>query len=260
MKALRNIEERNIPKALSLMPKIRSLNMTEKLEHLIELIDDEEYQEALQYIRDENLQKADIDDQFFYDDEPTILAKALYNDQYELAKELIDRGTDVNFVNSLGATAIFFSHSKEVAELVVNSGADVNQLTQDGDTPIYEINDAKTVQYLINNGVDVNNQNGHGETALHNCPKLDKALVLLESGINPNTQDIFGTTALHKAISNDRLDIAKALIENGADITIQSRTGERPCDLDNFKKLDISIPSEPPTPSKPISKNNDLIF
>ena len=52
--------------------------------------------------------------------------------------------------------------------------------------------------------------------------------LLLEAGANPNLQDEFGMTALHAAVGVGSLDIARMLLDAGADATIENDEGETP--------------------------------
>ena len=79
-------------------------------------------------------------------------------------------------------------------------------------------------------GANVNAQDEFGRTVLMWAAvygHLNVAKLLLENGANINAQsDIENLTALMWAALNDHLDVAELLLENGADITIRDRTGE----------------------------------
>ena len=58
--------------------------------------------------------------------------------------------------------------------------------------------------------------------------RTDIALVLIEKGADLNIQNKSGDTPLHWASWKGHRDIAFALIENGADLHIQNNLGNKP--------------------------------
>ena len=81
---------------------------------------------------------------------------------------------------------------------------------------------------LIKNGADVNaKDNNRQETILHEMAhqgKLEIAKILLDNGANINEEDIQGFTALHVAAEFNQVEIAELLIEKGADVNAKSVT------------------------------------
>jgi len=61
----------------------------------------------------------------------------------------------------------------------------------------------------------------------------DTAIVrlLLKYGANPNLRNFDGVTALHNAVFEKHIEIARMLIEHGADTSIKDRLGNKPIDL-----------------------------
>ncbi|KAI0667953.1 ankyrin repeat-containing domain protein [Trametes maxima] len=87
-----------------------------------------------------------------------------------------------------------------------------------------------TLQYLINHGAPVEVPDILGYTALdHACmalPRADIARILLEHGADPNHQDRFGSVALVGAFQNNSIDAVEVLMEYGARLDIQDADGE----------------------------------
>ncbi len=81
--------------------------------------------------------------------------------------------------------------------------------------------DVAAVKALIDKGVDVNSKSPYGSTALFFAADrghTEVARVLLEHGANPNVKDTFyNATALTWAASKDRVEIVKMLLAKGAD-------------------------------------------
>ena len=103
---------------------------------------------------------------------------------------------------------------------------------QDGKTPIYhaaESDNVAIVQYLIECGADVNAKSDTERTPLHIavCRRAEDIIkMLVEYGTDVNAKDSRGTTSLHWAMTRsitegtakDRIEIARFLISNGADV------------------------------------------
>lgn len=103
-----------------------------------------------------------------------------------------------------------------------------------------EKNNIEKIQELINSGFNIE-FDGNKELRLHlytYLNRLDLIKIILKfnkNNINTKVQNIMpwekliiGETALHMAARNNNLDIAKLLIENGADVNIQAVDGFTP--------------------------------
>lgn len=64
----------------------------------------------------------------------------------------------------------------------------------------------------------------------------DIAKMLLDLGADANIADTKGTTALHYAIMFKNIDLIKVLIDNGADIKLKDNKGLSPLDLAELDK------------------------
>ena len=97
-------------------------------------------------------------------------AAALGNN--EAVKQHIAAGTDVNGMDVIGRTPLYFAvfkGHKEIVELLIEKGADVNAKAGFGSTPLHDaaFSDLKEVaELLIANGADVNVKSKFGETPL----------------------------------------------------------------------------------------------
>lgn len=97
--------------------------------------------------------------------------------------------------------------------------------------------DGEYVQSLIDEGADVNarkaNEKGLEFTVLQwvaiseqSRPIYHTAELLIEAGADLNRRTTAGLTALHFALNRKNADIAKLLIDSGADITIRGGSGD----------------------------------
>jgi ankyrin repeat protein len=97
-----------------------------------------------------------------------------------------------------------------------------------------EDSNVETLRLLLTNGADISSARGEdGENALHfaslKAKTTDVIEFVLETGkFDINGVDNDGLTPLHWAILNSNVDIARYLLEKGADPTIRNRNGNTP--------------------------------
>ena len=107
-------------------------------------------------------------------------------------------------------------------------------------------------KYIENNNIDelekcikndpriVNIQDEEGKTLLFHTYNYDIAKYLIENGADVNIQDEEGQTRLYYAIIYEYYDIAKLLIENGADVNIQDEEEQTVLFILNNDNYDIA--------------------
>lgn len=104
---------------------------------------------------------------------------------------------------------------------------------------LYEIvlnNDIDEVKQVISD-CDVNEQEEEtGYTALHYCAQnryIDIAKVLIDSGANVDIKDVYGNTPLFKAVffSKGKTEMIQLLIEAGANPDTKNNSGVSPKEL-----------------------------
>lgn len=141
----------------------------------------------------------------------------------EAVKLLLDHRVDTNSVRHKGRTALFWavaSSSLDVVDLPIAHRADLNIRDELGETLLSAaIKDIDMMRYLVENGLDVNAASHSGTTPLLQTedPKVAEYLAQKGADINAECPDL-GKTALQKAASKANVELARVLLEHGADV------------------------------------------
>jgi ankyrin repeat protein len=126
-----------------------------------------------------------------------------------------------------------------IGKLIATSGASRNK---DGMTPLIfasNLGEIETLKLIIEYS-DIEGVDDYGETAIFHAARLktsDIGVFLLNNKANPstvNTQN--GNTALMEAVQYKNIELAKSLIEFGADINLKDHHG--------FSAYDIAVQEE----------------
>lgn len=130
---------------------------------------------------------------------------AIWGGHTDIAKTLLEHGSDPNFRHRVGATCLHTAAvfgEAEIARLLIEYGARVDATTRGGSTPLAlaaHQGDVETVRVLLDNGADLHARNNHGSTVLHSAASSGHPAVvrlLLERGAEPSPRDTKGRTPL----------------------------------------------------------------
>ena len=160
--------------------------------------------------------------------------------QLSITQMLLKAGADVNLVDDIHGTPLYYAAVEghaEVVECLLKHGA-ISTITDDnGWSPLHCACDTHNgiVLQLLNSGSEIDKQDNVGCTPLHGAAingNLADLRVLLNSNANPNLTDIVGWSPYHCALKCTDMSIAchiiKELIKFGADFDISEQEGRTP--------------------------------
>lgn len=162
----------------------------------------------------------------------TALITAAENGAADSARLLVGLGADVDAVTDTKHSAIDVAANIETVLVLRDAGADINRIAGDGYNLLKSAADREDLlflQQLLSNGADPN-RTSTGDVPLHIAIQLDDAeiaRVLLQNGANPNAQDVDGWTPLFSARS---IEAARLLLDAGADPKIADDIGSTALD------------------------------
>jgi ankyrin repeat protein len=170
------------------------------------------------------------------------IGRAILDGHTEVVRYLISRGADVKVQDLDGDSLAFLAAqygNLEVIKMLRKAGADLE--TAGGPNRVSPLTIAaqkghlKVVEYLINQQVDVDQEGIDGDTAVYvasssgSLEKLDILEALRQAGADlsiPSSKEKY--TALHAAIITGRTRTALYLIQQGADPSARTASGNTP--------------------------------
>lgn len=167
-----------------------------------------------------------------------LLIEAVKGQDRTTARELIARNVDVNAPQADGATALHWAVHRDdlqTAKLLIEAGANVNATNDFGVMPLSLAatnRNASMAEALLKAGADSNATLLTGETLLMTAAHagdLDTVDLLLRHGADVNAKEpIREQTALMWALGEKHTEVARRLIEHGADIHAATTLGFTP--------------------------------
>jgi ankyrin repeat protein len=148
-------------------------------------------------------------------------------------RALLAQRVNVNARQADGATALHWAAYRddlETVNLLIRAGADVNAVNELGATPLYlaaENGSAAIVERLLTAGARADTALPSGETPLMTAARAGsvgavKALIARKADVNA-VERTEGQTALMWAVAEQHPDVAKVLIDAGADVHARSK-------------------------------------
>lgn len=163
---------------------------------------------------------------------------------------MLAAGADINEQVEVGGAGIItpllgacYYGYKDMAKLLISKGANINVKTSTGETPLMLACyfSEEVTRLLVSEGADINANNGTG--AFSHCisgimggvVSTGLAELFLSKGANVDETDTTGPTAgytcLMLAAGNEKPDLVKFLIKNGANVNAKAKDGATPLSM-----------------------------
>ena len=162
------------------------------------------------------------------------LIEAVRGRDHAAVAKLLAQGVDVSARQADGATALHWAahhDDLETVQQLLAAGADAGAANDYGATPVWLAatnGNAAIIAALLDAGADPNAALESGETVLMAAARTGTAAAiaaLLDAGAEiEGAQASKGQTALMWAVAENRLEVARLLLERGADVHARSRT------------------------------------
>jgi ankyrin repeat protein len=184
----------------------------------------------------------------------TLLAGELYDkvvqNDIEAVKKLLAEGADINEQVEVGGAgmmtpllaAVFYRY-EEMAKLLISEGADINAKTSRGETPLIGAchSSEELARLLVSKGAEINSENGTGAFThcisgiMSEAVSISLAELLLSKGANVDETDtsgpVAGYTCLMMAAGNNKPELVKFLVKNGANVNAKAKDGATPLSM-----------------------------
>jgi ankyrin repeat protein len=184
----------------------------------------------------------------------TLMAGELYDkvvqNDIEAVKKLLAEGADINEKVEVGGAGIMtpllaacFYRYEDMAILLISEGADVNVETSRGETPLIGACyfSEKVARLLVSKGAEINSDHGTGAFThcingiMNEVAPISLAEFLLSEGANVDETDtsgpVAGYTCLMMVAGNNKPELVKFLVKNGANINAKAEDGATPLSM-----------------------------
>lgn len=194
----------------------------------------------------------------FAQDGSDLINAIMYQD-FEKTKELVNKGVDINYQDkSYGSTALILAcqyNFVDIAKFLIENGADLNLQANNGYTPLIAAASVSVelTELLLSKGADIKLKIDDGSGALTTSVtgilsgRVTTAVVemLLEKGADINESATKGAaegyTVLMMAARNNKPELVKFLVKNGADVNLKAKDGNTALSLAEKEKDEAMV-------------------
>lgn len=147
----------------------------------------------------------------------------------DIAESLVATGIELNIFEAAATSRL-----DRVQELLNKSPELIKAYSPDGWTALHlSFGSLDVVDLLLDRGADVNavSKNAFSATPLQGAAlfqTINLAKVLIEHGADVNCRSAAGSTPLHEVAGKGQIEFAKLLLDNGADINAKDDKGKTP--------------------------------
>ncbi len=149
-----------------------------------------------------------------------------------MAAFLIKHGADPDGKAKCEYRPLGLAQDERMAKLLIDAGADVNAEDELGHLPLDEVRNGAVARLLIHKGAKIDDQaNLTNHTPLllaTEDDRLDVARALVEHHANVNAKDCLKCTPLHYACQSGDLAMVTLLVDHGGDVLAADRDGATP--------------------------------
>jgi ankyrin repeat protein len=190
----------------------------------------------------------------------SFVMNAIDHDEFEMPKTIINWGVDVNPINTEMKSFLHGAVEKGALELtrfLIQKGANLEakrgyvyyHLSLRGTTPLHCAvirEDVHMTKLLIDSKADLNAKSTQLKTPLRLAIEKNKnteiAELLILAGANLNDRSAEDKPLLNLALEEDNGEISRLLIENGADLNVQDKSGDTPLHIATSytKKIELA--------------------
>jgi ankyrin repeat protein len=158
-----------------------------------------------------------------------------------LEDELKTDATDIDKVDSMGRTALSWAAQRAdvaSAQILLRYGANPNIYSAKNHSPLHYAAEARTpdcILPLLQHRADLHHLDREGQSALHYAAEQKDDLSyyrpLVEAGIDVDGMTIWKVTPMMCLVQNNRVDAARYLLDNGANVNLKGQDGKTPAYL-----------------------------
>jgi len=174
-------------------------------------------------------------------------------DKLKKDEDISNNDCDHIWVKSLGLIDAVWNNDFNLVKKLINEGADVNIKGKFDNTPLHDAKSVEVAELLVKNGAGVNINNSVDSTPLHYAMSVEIAELLIKNGADVHAANIFDNTPLHYA---KNVEIAELLVKNGADINVKNWRGESPYQCTANTQLIKLLENHGAVNSKPNDKSS----